>query len=153
MGKRCGVVLGLALFFLFVPFALAQQKGASVERSLFDAVNHERRQQGLPALEWNEALAGAARKHAELMARQGSLSHQFPGEPSLAARVKQVGVSFSWLAENIAQGASASDIHGQFMKSPNHRANILDSEMNIAGIGVAQADGKWFAVEDFSKAK
>lgn len=146
-------VLALSLVLLILPLAQAQQKGASVERSLLDAVNRERRQEGLPLFKWDEALAGAARKHAAQMAEQNSLSHQFPGEPGLAARVGQAGVRHSWLAENIAEGTSADDIHQQFMKSPNHRANILDSDMDTVGIGVAQAQGKWFAVEDFCKAK
>ncbi len=63
------------------------------------------------------------------------------------------GFDHSWLSENIAEGTSADDIHDQFMKSPNHRSNILDSDMDTVGIGVAESGGKWFAVEDFCKAK
>jgi|SRR5215469_4084395 len=153
MVKDRGMWLALALSLVFLPYALPQQKGASIERSLFDAVNRERRQQGLPALRWDDALAGAARKHAVHMAEQNSLSHQFSGEAGLPARVAQAGVRHSWLAENIAQGTSSGDIHEQFMKSPAHRGNILDSDMDAVGIGVAQAEGKWFAVEDFCKTK
>jgi uncharacterized protein YkwD len=39
------------------------------------------------------------------------------------------------------------------MKSPQHRANILDTDMDSAGIGVAERNGQLYAVEDFSKAK
>jgi uncharacterized protein YkwD len=38
------------------------------------------------------------------------------------------------------------------MKSAQHRANILDTAMDPAGIGVAERRGQMFAVEDFSKA-
>src|SRR5215472_3794817 len=92
MVKGRGAWLVLALSLVFLPCALAQQKGASTERSLFDAVNRERRQQGLPALKWDDALAGAAHKHAVQMAEQNSLSHQFAGEASLPARVAQARV-------------------------------------------------------------
>jgi uncharacterized protein YkwD len=37
------------------------------------------------------------------------------------------------------------------MKSPQHRANILDSDMDSAGIGIAEHNGQLFAVENFSK--
>jgi uncharacterized protein YkwD len=39
------------------------------------------------------------------------------------------------------------------MRSPQHRANILDSDMDSVGIGVAERNGQMFAVEDFCKAK
>lgn len=130
----------------------AQQNG-SLERALFDAANHERQSQGLPTLKWDNALAGAAERHAAVMAQQGTLSHQFPGEASLASRATQAGVHFVWLSENVAQGPNAEFIHSQWVKSPNHRANLLDRDMDSIGIAVAQRDGQWFAVEDFSKAK
>ena len=34
-----------------------------------------------------------------------------------------------------------------------HRANILDTDMNVMGIGIVERNGELFAVEDFSKAK
>lgn len=147
------VLLFVSVGAVFMPSAWSQPTGSGVERGLFEAVNRERRQQGLPALKWDKALAGAAYKHAEQMAQQHALSHQFAGEPSLPARVGQAAVHHSWLSENIAEGTSSNDIHEQFMKSPNHRANILDSDMDTVGIGVAESGGKWFAVEDFCKAK
>jgi uncharacterized protein YkwD len=39
------------------------------------------------------------------------------------------------------------------MESPLHRANILDTDMDSAGVGVAERNGQLYAVEDFSKAK
>jgi uncharacterized protein YkwD len=124
-----------------------------IERDLFDYANHERSAQGLPALRWNNALAAAARKHAAVMAQNGSLSHQFPGEASLPGRAGQSGAHFVWLAENVAEGPSAKIIHAEWVKSPHHRANLLDRDMDSIGIAVAERDGQWFAVEDFSKAK
>ena len=132
---------------------LAQTKSGSPERELFDATNRERSAHGLPALRWNDALAIAARKHASEMAHKDALSHQFPGEPSLPSRVKQAGGHFVWLSENVALGPSTSVIHTAFVKSPRHRANILDTDMNVMGIGIVERNGQLFAVEDFSQAK
>lgn len=133
--------------------ARAQAASAGAERSLFDSVNHERRAQGLPALRWNDALAEAAQRHAQEMARQDSVSHTLPGEPSLASRAAKAGAHFSWISENIVQSTSAAAAHEQFMKSPNHRANILDGDMDSVGIGVAERHGQLFVVEDFAKIK
>ena len=60
---------------------------------------------------------------------------------------------FTWLSENVDEGPNPTAIHHSFMKSPQHRTNILDSDMDSAGIGVAERNGQMFAVEDFSKAK
>ena len=124
-----------------------------VERELFASVNQARRAQGLASLRWDESLAAAARRHAEAMAEHGSAQHGFEGEASLSARVKQAGVHFSSLSENVTQGPSPEFIHAQFMKSPPHRANILDRDMDSVGIGVVERGGQLFAVEDFSQAR
>jgi len=153
MGILSKTVSLLAISLALSATGLAQSQAASPERELFNATNRERLAHGLPALQWNEALAVAARKHAGEMAHKDALSHQFPGEPSLPSRVKQVGAHFIWLSENVALGPSPSLIHAQFVKSPPHRANILDTDMHAIGIGIVERNGQLFAVEDFSNAK
>jgi uncharacterized protein YkwD len=143
----------LAGFVLLSAIGIAQNKAASPERELFDAMNRERVAHELPLLRWNDSLAVAARKHASEMAHKDALSHQFPGEPNLPTRVKQTGAHFVWLSENVALGPNASTIHASFVKSPNHRSNILDTDMNVVGVGIVERNGQLFAVEDFSKAK
>jgi uncharacterized protein YkwD len=39
------------------------------------------------------------------------------------------------------------------MESPNHRANLLDADMDTIGAGAVERNGIVFAVADFSKAK
>jgi uncharacterized protein YkwD len=133
--------------------AYSQTPTLRAERDLFAAVNQARRAQGLTPLRWDESLATAARRHANVMAERGSAQHGFEGEPSLSARVKQAGAHFSWLSENVIQGPSTEFIHVQFMKSPPHRANILDRDMDSIGIGVVEQGGQLFAVEDLSQAR
>jgi uncharacterized protein YkwD len=124
-----------------------------MERDLFASVNQARRAQGLPPLRWDPSLAEAARRHAEVMAEHDSVLHGFAGEPSLSMRVKQAGAHFKWLSENVFQGPSTEFIHTGFMKSPPHRANILDRDMDSIGVGVVERDRQFFAVEDFSQAR
>jgi uncharacterized protein YkwD len=146
-------VVALVVVCLVTISSARQAASAGAERSLFDSVNHERRAQGLPALRWNDALAEAALRHAQGMARQDSVSHALPGEPSLASRAARAGAHFSWISENVVQSATAAGAHEQFMKSPNHRANILDGDMDSVGIGIAERRGQLFVVEDFAKIK
>jgi uncharacterized protein YkwD len=150
IGPRLSVVATACL--LLCVFA-AGQNATRAEKDLFVAVNQARRAQGLAPLRWDDSLAAAARRHAEVMATHGTAAHQFEGEPSLSARVKEAGGHFSWLSENVTQGPTIEFIHGQFMNSPNHRANVLDHDMDSFGVGVVERGNQLFAVEDFCQAK
>ena len=147
------VTVVIAVLIFFCGGGLAQSESTNAERELLHAANQERKAHGLPALRPDEALTIAARKHAELMAEQGRVAHQLPGEPDLPARARAAGAHFAWLSENVDEGPNAAAIHQSFMKSPQHRANIMDSDMDSVGIGVAERKCELFAVEDFSKAK
>ncbi len=133
--------------------AQAPSSASSAEQQLFAGVNRERKAQGLPALKWNDALATAARRHAEVMAQHGSAEHVYPGEPSLASRATKAGAHFIYLSENVIQATTAEVAQEEFLKSAKHHANILDSDMDSIGVGVVERNGQLFAVEDFSKAK
>lgn len=143
----------LFLLLLFSGKAcLAQQKIPETEKSLFDAANHERAERKLPLLKWDEGLARAARKHAELMAEQDLLEHRLSGEPDLPTRARNAGASFSHITENIGMAASADKFHDGWMHSSGHRANILDADSDSAGIAVVEENEELYAVEDFSRA-
>jgi uncharacterized protein YkwD len=146
---RLAVVAMVEIMLCWLTYA--EPTRLQAERELYASVNQARRAQGLAPLRWDESLATAARHHAEVMAEHGSAQHGFEGEPSLSVRVKQAGVHFGWLSENVTQGPSSEFIHTQFMKSPLHRANILDRDMDSIGIGVVEQGGQLFAVEDFSQ--
>lgn len=149
---RIGTWLAAAItgMTLFRP-AYSQIPASRAERELFASVNQARQARGLAPLRWDDRLAAAARRHAEVMAERGSAQHGFAGEPSLTTRVKQEGAHFSWLSENVTQGPTPRFIHSQFMNSPPHRANILDRDMDSIGVGVVEQGGQLFAVEDFSQ--
>ncbi len=155
-GRKFGVIWLGAVLLAAQAFAGVShaQTASAAERTLFQSVNRERRSAGLPALRWDDTLASAARQHAGLMASRRSVEHTLPGEPSLASRVTQAGAHFSWLSENIVESTDAVTAHMQFMNSPTHRANILDSDMDTVGIGVVvDRSGRMYVVEDFEKAK
>ena len=141
-----------AVVIAFLTFASpkvrAQENGPA--RILFESANRERSAHLLPPLKWNAVLAAAAAQHASRMAAQNTLSHQLPGEPAMMDRASRAGARFSALAENVAEGPNAEEIHHQWMKSPPHRANLLDPQLDSVGIAVSARGGTLFAVEDFS---
>lgn len=141
-----------ATAFLLAPACAAQQKIPDTEKRLYDSANRERAVRKLPLLKWDDGLARAARKHAELMAEHDLLGHQMPGEADLATRAHEAGASFSHITENIALGASAEQFHDGWMNSPGHRANILDNDADSIGIAVVEGEVDLYAVEDFAHA-
>jgi hypothetical protein len=144
----------LALLVLAVTAPLAscaQQPPGSPEDFLLNAANRERTSRGLPTLRWDNALASAARDHAQRMAQSNALSHQFPSEPSLKDRTHEAGAHYSVIAENVAEGPSSAVIHSEWMNSAPHRANLLDPELTAIGIAVVRSGSMLFAVQDFSQ--
>ncbi len=120
-------------------------------RRIGELTNQDRQENGLPALRWDDALAAAAQNHAEWMVRERALSHQFSGEPDLAARAASAGAHFQAVAENIAFGANPQSIERGWMHSPGHRANILDPHMTAIGVAVVARGGSLYVVEDFDQ--
>jgi len=141
--------LAFPVFSLMAQSVITAPQGG--DRVLFDAANRERAARGLPALRWDPSLARAARDHALLMARTASVSHQYPGEPAFSTRIAQAGARFSVAAENVGNGASPLDLHDAWMKSPPHRANLLDSRVDSIGIALVERNGFVYGVQDFAR--
>lgn len=148
------VSFGAALFVAFgvSMHARAQEDFSAQTHQIFELTNQDREARGLQPLQWNTSLAQAAQAHAERMAAEDDLSHQYPGEPSVAQRTAQAGAHFQAVAENIASGYSARGIESEWMHSTPHRTNILDPRMNALGVGLVERRGTLFAVEDFADA-
>lgn len=121
------------------------------EQYLLQNVNAERAEAGLRPLQWNAFLWRAASFHAARMSSARTLSHQLSGEPDLAARAAYAGAHFSRVTENVAVGPSILQMHDALMRSPHHRENILDSEVNSVAISVVSDGRELWAVEDFSR--
>jgi uncharacterized protein YkwD len=146
-------VVALLVGCLSVLSAQAQSDANAGEQQLFISVNRVREAQGLRPLRWSESLGAAAHAHAAIMAEHGAAEHGFAGEPGMASRVTKAGARFVSLSENVAMGNGVEAIESEFLHSPNHRANLLDPDMDSIGVGVVKRGGQIFAVEDFSKAR
>lgn len=147
---RLAAALGLVLAWTLAGLAAYGQQTAA--QRIFALTNQDRVAQGLQTLAWNAALARSAEAHAEKMADEPTLSHDYPGEPGLLERAAQAGAHFQAIAENIASGWSAGQIENAWMHSTPHRKNILDPKLNALGVGVVRRGGKLYAVEDFAEA-
>jgi hypothetical protein len=146
-------LLAALIVMWFAPRASSAPAGrpsTSAEQILYDAVNRERASLGLQQLQWDTALANAARLHTTLLAANDTLSHRFNGEADLQTRLRMAGATFSLVAENVAQAPDVQALHIAWMNSPPHRANILDPQVNSVGIAIERRGDQLFATQDFS---
>jgi hypothetical protein len=130
--------------------AIAQAQNVA-EQYLLAAANQDRAAHGLAPVRLDAHLIQAALTHNYEMVRHHNISHQFPGEPDLAARAGAAGAHFSLVSENVAEAPNSAMIHDLWMNSEGHRHNLLDPNVDSVGISVIHDHGEYFAVEDFAR--
>ena len=101
-----------------------------------ELTNIERAKAGLQPLQLNNKLLAAAQDHSNDMAQDDFFSHTGADGSSVGDRVKSSGYQYSTTGENIAAGQTtpAQVVEG-WMKSPGHRANILNPNYTEIGVG------------------
>jgi uncharacterized protein YkwD len=128
---------------------------SAVAEEIVMRTNDERRAVGAPGLLRSPALMRAAQIQADQMAAFGTMAHELPGAtyPTLGSRLTAVGYQISAAGENIAEGQpTAASVMAGWMKSPGHRANILDTRYTEMGAAVARsAMGRLFYVQMFAR--
>ena len=102
-----------------------------------EAVNAERAVVGLPALEADEALAGVARKVAEQL-RDAVAAGRAP-QVDTGGLLKEAGLATPVLLQNPGEAPSAEEAQARFALSPSTRQNILSTEVNRLGVGLASS--------------
>jgi uncharacterized protein YkwD len=122
------------------PSTQATTSGSPILR----ATNAARTKAGLRALSANACLTRLAQQHAEQLAAADTLYHQ-----DLGTVIDACGTSTA--GENVAMNPSGpAAMVGQWLDSPGHRANLLNSGFTLIGIGTAQAgNGAWYGVQVF----
>jgi hypothetical protein len=110
----------------------------ALERRIVEQVNRARKQAGSSPLRTEPRLARAARRHSSDMARRGQLAHELNGRGA-ADRVSAVSYEYAMVGENLAfNQQDAEEVVRGWMKSPGHRANILEGRFTETGVAVAR---------------
>lgn len=130
---------------LTVFFAGTAHADPAEESQFVSATNGARASAHLAGLRVMPDLVDVARRQAAAMASAGRIYHN----PNLATDVKNWQVA----AENVGRGYDVAQIHGDFMNSPGHRANILNTRVTEIGIGTAHKDGYLYVAEVFRQPK
>ena len=122
-----------------------------MERAIFERVNAERAERGLAPVAWDDTLAEVARDWSREMAESGRLEHSDLREVQQSDEVS----GYVSLGENVFSASGpvpAGTIHAGWMRSPGHRANILEPGWDRLGVGVVCAeDGTVWATQEFGR--
>jgi hypothetical protein len=115
-------------------------------------VNLARAEAGAGPLQWDAALAEAARQHCMRMTAEGPIEHQYEGESAVGERAGRAGAHFSLIAESVAVGSTPADIHGQWMRSPDDRTNLMNRQVDRLGVAIIASRGALYVVADYGRA-
>lgn len=115
-----------------------------VETEILNLCNIERDKAGLQPLSLDSTLRQASKYKANEMLQYGYFDHNSPYTGSPFDLIKSFGINYSAAGENVqtSKGMSKSSVTAEFivtnwMNSPGHKANILNTRFNKMGIGVA----------------
>jgi uncharacterized protein YkwD len=107
-----------------------------LESEMLVFVNRERVKRGLQAVKPDPEMTAVARLHSVDMFNRGYFSHITPEGANPFDRMASRHVNFVIAGENLALAQSLGIAHAGLMKSPGHRANILNPAFGRLGIGV-----------------
>lgn len=122
------------------------QGAAKAEAAVRCLVNQRRADAGLGALRFDRRAANAAQRHTNDMVRRRYFDHTSPGGSSVGDRLSGSGMRWADVGENIAVGqrTPAAVVRG-WMKSPGHRANIMNRRFTVLGVGTTSKGTRGFS--------
>ncbi|AWB43376.1 hypothetical protein DCC85_03500 [Paenibacillus sp. CAA11] len=118
-----------------------QNNTTATDKSQFTAevirlVNQERAKQGLKALTGDASLNNMALAKAKDMSQNNYFDHTSPTYGSPFDMMKKFNISYNYAGENIAKGQKTpAEVVQAWMNSAGHRANILNANYNLIGVG------------------
>jgi uncharacterized protein YkwD len=125
------------------------------EQRFVNLVNSERWWRGMNQLTIDPVLVAAARAHSQEMAKKDYFDHYSP-TPSLRTAMDRYLAAlghrpdYAYLGENLFY-CSITDVnrgHDRLMKSPGHRANILNPRFQEMGVGIYKTpDGQFWVTQ------
>ncbi len=112
-------------------------------------VNQERAANGLKPVRMSPQLSQAANVRAVEIKQ--NFSHTRPDGTSCFTAVTDMGITYQYVAENIAYGQKDPEsVMNAWMNSSGHRANILNKNMEYIGVGVNYDNGVYYWTQFFA---
>lgn len=148
------VSVGVMLVLVLISFAIANLQAllwissdwlvsTILPAVIVDLTNDERDTGELGLLRRNTTLDAAAKLKADDMAKNGYFAHYSPSGVSPWYWFDQAGYDYLQAGENLAvHFTESSEVVEAWMKSPTHRANIMNGQYVEIGVGTAKGEYK-----------
>ena len=153
----CALAVATELLFLSgfsVPAYRSPFLGDIIVGALADGTNVARVANNVPPLQVSPILARVAQEKVDDMVANNYFAHTSPQGLTPWHWFQNVGYDFTYAGENLAVDFSDSqDVTDAWLNSPEHRANIMDT--NFTQVGIAIASGTYegrpvvFVAEEF----
>lgn len=117
----------------------AQSPDETEKDVILRLINEERKKAGRPLLTVDSTLEKAAQTKADDMVKNNYFSHNSPTYGSPFKMIQDFGISYKAAGENIAGNPSIEAAVESWLKSDEHKKNILSNAYNYVGIGVANS--------------
>src|SRR5689334_19471495 len=135
VGRRGLAVLTLVIAMLAIAPSAGATSFSASEIRLVTMINQVRIAHVLPPLRLDPTLERAARYHSADMLEHGYFAHG-----PFAARIRSFGVRGTVVGENLAwgtgRGGQARSVLLLWLRSPEHRANLLRPGFRRIGLGM-----------------
>lgn len=130
------LVVSLTLTALIPAAAQAETRLEHYRERLLDLTNRARTNRGIPRLHERAALNDYAQRHSFRMSSERRLFHT----GDLYAKLRSFDPK-AW-GENVGYGGTVRRVFRAFMRSPSHRANILDRRYDTIGLGIVKSGSR-----------
>lgn len=145
------------LILVFVSVCYANEEQDITSEAVIRQTNQERAERNIPALQANRILNTAARVRLDDMLAKGYFGHTSPSGEGVPEIAETLHYDYRQIGENLARGnfKGVEDLMGFWLKSTQHRKNLLSRDYKDIGVAVARerVDGRdfWHAVQVFGK--
>lgn len=109
-----------------------------LEHEMGQRLNRDRAGQNLGALRYDERLANVARVHSADMRDHHFFEHESPNTGSLEDRLAAAGYLFLEARENLAEAPDVQQAQDRLLRSPEHHANIMATDITHVGVGIVR---------------
>ena len=122
------------------------------EQKLLNLLNADRARNGLPPLTLDPELSRLAQLKSSDMNSNHYFAHESPTYGTAGQMLDTFGYDYLGVGENIAHHANVEKAEAAFMSSDGHRRNILGSQWDKVGIGIAyDENGNVYVTQLFAR--
>ena len=114
-------------------------------------VNQYRNEVGIQPLTLDDSLSLAASVRSLEMGWSTKFSHTRPNNTDCFSVADELGINYYTIGENIAYGYWDSySVSNGWRNSPDHYKNMISSNFNKIGIGIANVNGQIYWTQIFT---